>query len=50
MKGKTDVARVRNTTEKDIMEQTMSDPDTPYPTGEQLKEFTTPAERKNKDE
>ena len=50
MKGKTDLERIKNTTEKDIMEQSMSDPDTPYLTDEELKEFTTPEERKKKDE
>lgn len=39
MKGKTDVDRVNKTTEKDIMEQCIADPDTPYLTKEQVKEF-----------
>jgi hypothetical protein len=50
MKGKSDLKRIKNTTEKDIMEQSLSDPDTPYLTDKELKEFTTPAERKSKDE
>jgi hypothetical protein len=50
MKGKTDLERVKNTTEKDIMEQSISDPDTPYLTDEELKEFTTPEERKKRNE
>ena len=50
MKGKTDLERVKNTTEKDIMEQSISDPDTPYLTDEELNEFTTPEERKKRDE
>ena len=50
MKGKTDLERIKNTTEKDIMEQSISDPDTPYLTDEELKEFTTPEERKKRNE
>ncbi len=50
MKSKTDVEHFKNTTEKDIMEQSISDPDTPYLTNDELKELTTPEERKNKDE
>ena len=46
MKSKTDVDFFNKTTEKDIMEQSISDPDTPYLTEEELKEFTTPEERK----
>jgi hypothetical protein len=50
MKSKTDHERVKNTTEKEIMEQSISDPDTPYLTDEELKEFTTPEERKKRNE
>lgn len=50
MKSKTDVERFKKTTEKEIMEQSISDPDTPYPTEKELKELTTPEERKKKDE
>ena len=50
MKGETDVERTKNTTEKDIMEQSMSDPDTPYLTEDELNEFTSPEERKKRDE
>lgn len=50
MKGKTDLERVKNTTEKEIMEQSISDPDTPYLTDEELKEFTIPEERKKSNE
>ncbi|MEC8010444.1 MAG: hypothetical protein VX185_06730 [Pseudomonadota bacterium] len=50
MKSKTDVELAKNTTEKDIMEQSISDPDTPYLTDDELKEFTTPEERKKRDE
>lgn len=49
MKGQTDLERVKNTTEKDIMEQSISDPGTPYLTDEELKEFITPEERRGKD-
>jgi hypothetical protein len=48
MKSKTDLDRVKNTTEKDIMEQAISDPDAPYLTDEELKELTTPEERSNR--
>ncbi|PID42938.1 MAG: hypothetical protein CSA52_02010 [Gammaproteobacteria bacterium] len=50
MKGETDIERIKNTTEKEIMEQSISDPDTPYLTDDELKEFTTPKERKKRDE
>jgi len=46
MKSKTDVDFFNKTTEKDILEQTISDPDTPYLTDEEIKEFTNPEERK----
>ncbi|MCF6325535.1 MAG: hypothetical protein L3J89_14660 [Gammaproteobacteria bacterium] len=48
MKSKTDIDFFNKTTEKDIMEQSMSDPDTPYLTEEEIKEFTTPEEREKK--
>jgi hypothetical protein len=47
MKGKTDVDRFKKTSEKEIMEQSIADPDTPYLTDEQIKEFRPP---KKKDE
>ena len=50
MKSKTDLERVRDTTEKDILEQIISDPDTPNLTDDEIKEFTTPKERKKRDE
>jgi len=50
MKSKTDVDFFKKTTEKDIMEQSISDLDTPYLTDEEIKEFATPEERKRKDE
>lgn len=50
MRSNTDLERVKNTSEVDIMEQSIADPDTPYLTDDELKEFTTPEERKKKDE
>lgn len=50
MKSKSDLERIKNTSEVDIMEQSIADPDTPYLTDEELKELTTPEERKKKDE
>lgn len=50
MKSKTDVDRFKKTTEKEIMEQSISDPDTPYLTDEELKDLANPEERKKKDE
>jgi hypothetical protein len=45
MKSNTDLVRAINTSELDIMEQSIADPDTPYLTDEELKELTTPGER-----
>lgn len=45
MKSNTDLARVKSTSELDIMEQSIADPNTPYLTDEELKELTTPPER-----
>lgn len=50
MKSKTNIERFKKTSEKEIMEQSISDPDTPYLTDDELKELTTPEERKKKDE
>lgn len=50
MKSKTDLERVKQTTEVDIMEQSIADPDTPYLTDDELKELTTPEERKKQNE
>ena len=47
MKSNTDLARVKSTSEVDIMEQSIADPNTPYLTDEELKELTTPPERQN---
>jgi len=49
IKSKTDIGFFNKTTEKDIMEQIISDPDTPNLTDEELKEFTTPGKRKKVD-
>jgi hypothetical protein len=50
MKSKTDLERVKQTTEVDIMKQSIADPDTPYLTDDELKELTTPEERKKQNE
>ena len=47
MKSNTDLVRAINTTELDIMEQSIADPTTPYLTDDELKELTTPGERQN---
>lgn len=47
MKSKTDVERFKNTSEKEIMEQTISDPDLPNISEEELKEFQLAKDRKN---
>ncbi|WP_075184714.1 hypothetical protein [Teredinibacter haidensis] len=39
LKSKTDVKRFNETSEKDIMEQTIADPDLPNLTEKELKEF-----------
>ena len=50
MESKSDKEKFDKTTEKDILEQSMADPDTPYLTDKELKELTTPEERKKQDE
>lgn len=47
MKSETDVERFKNTSEKEIMEQTIADPDLPHLSEEELKEFKPAKERKN---
>jgi len=47
MKSKTDVERFKNTSEKEIMEQTIADPDLPNLSEEELKEFELAKDRKN---
>jgi hypothetical protein len=46
MKSQTDVERFNKTTEKEIMEQSIADPDTPYLTNKEIKELTSPKNRK----
>lgn len=45
IKSKTDIKKFHETTEKEIKEQTMSDPDLPNLTEEELKEFDFPKNR-----
>tara|TARA_R110001583_G_scaffold103368_1_gene250569 strand:+ start:774 stop:962 length:189 start_codon:yes stop_codon:yes gene_type:complete len=47
MKSKTDIERFKNTSEKEIMEQTIADPDLPNLSEEELKEFKLAKDRKN---
>lgn len=39
MKSLSDLERIKRTTEKDILEQIIADPDTPNLTDEEIKEF-----------
>lgn len=45
MKSRSDQKRFDETTEKDILEQGMADPDTPVPTQEELKKMKLAKER-----
>ncbi len=45
MKSKTDIKKFNETTEKQINEQTMSDPDLPNLTDNEMKEFDFPKKR-----
>lgn len=47
MKSKSDIKKFKATTEKDILEQCMADPDTPILTDKELKEMKLSRERKN---
>ena len=47
LKSKTDIKRFIETTEKDILEQTISDLDLPNLTDKELKEFKSAQEMKN---
>lgn len=47
MKSKTDVKKFNSTTEKDILEQSLADPDTPILTKKELKEMKPAQARKN---
>ncbi|MBI3561181.1 MAG: hypothetical protein HY080_05630 [Gammaproteobacteria bacterium] len=46
MKSRSDVKKFKDTTEKDILEQSMKDPDTPILTDKELKEMKPAKERK----
>ena len=47
MKSETDIEKFDSTTEKDILEQSLADPDTPILTKKELKEMKPAKERKN---
>jgi len=47
MKSETDVKKFNETTEKDILEQSIADPDTPILTKKELKEMRPAKERKH---
>lgn len=48
MKSKTNIEHFKKISEKEIMEQSIADPDTPYLNDKELAELTSPEERKNK--
>ena len=50
MKSKTDIKKFNETTEKQIKEQIMADPDFSNLTEDELKEFDFPKKREKKDE
>ncbi len=47
MKSESDIGKIKATTEKDIIEQSLADPDTPILTDKELKEMRLTTERKN---
>ena len=47
MKSKSDIKKFKDTTEKEILEQSMADPDTPILTDKELREMRPAKERKN---
>ncbi len=47
MKSESDLEKIKNTTEKDIIEQSLSDPDMPVLTKEELSEMQLASEREN---
>ncbi len=49
MKSKSDLEKIKSTTEKDIIEQSLADPDTPILTKEELREMKLASERKNEE-
>lgn len=48
MKSKTDIKKFNETSEKDIKEQILADPDLPNLTDEEMKEFDFPEHRDKK--
>jgi len=46
--GKTDKERLKNITEKELEEVAKSDPDSAWPTDEELKKFKSPSEEYRK--
>ncbi|MFT3929229.1 MAG: hypothetical protein QM709_02925 [Spongiibacteraceae bacterium] len=47
LKSKTDIERFKQTSEKEIMEQSIADPDTPYLTDDEIKELHPPVKKEN---
>lgn len=47
MKSQTDIEKFKATTEKEILEQSLADPDTPVLTEKELKEMKPAKERKD---
>ena len=47
MKSESDLEKIKSTTEKDIVEQSLADPDTPILTKKELSEMQLASERKN---
>jgi len=47
MKSESDLEKIKSTTEKDIIEQSLADPDTPILTKKELSEMQLASERKN---
>lgn len=48
IKGKTDAERLKNITEEELEEAAKSDPDSAWPTDEELKKFKRPSEEYRK--
>lgn len=47
MKSESDLEKIKNTTEKDIIKQSLADPDTPILTKKELSEMQLATEKKN---
>ncbi len=47
IKSESDLEKIKSTTEKNIIEQSLSDPDTPILTKKELSEMQLASERKN---